>query len=180
MQMVDMNAGRRERQAPTGVPLAFGHATFTLPAELPADVFDPLLDPAFDLAGIIRDAMTKAKDPDGNDRAMQAVIVDVLFDRPSIPVDTINAIKACLRILFGDDQWPAFLRERPSVPDFVYLVRNLGRVYGVGLGEAFGLSGSSPSVGQSSKETSGGITGSTPEASGVPQEPSTDSSESDG
>jgi len=169
--IIDLDASRRESAHPDGIPVRLGGDDFLLPAELPVDVFDPFLDPNFDLTGIIRDAMDQAKMSEG--ASLESIIIDVLFERPTIPVQLVNAIFAAFAILFGDEQYARFKAHRPSLPDYGRLARGLFRAYGASLGEAFASPAPSALGGATQKPTSPASTSSTPDSSGADQEPAT-------
>ncbi|MGL5816649.1 MAG: hypothetical protein ACRCYR_03730 [Phycicoccus sp.] len=187
---IDLDAARRERRQPEGLPVTIGGQTFTLPAELPLDVFDPFLDETFDLAGLIREGIAKSKEvgDDGEPRGVEGAAVDVLFLRPDLPVDLIRRVYAAFEVLFGPEQYAAFNVARPSLLDYAALFRGLYRQYGVGLGEAYGSLGSSGDGGQTPKPTSPASTGSTSETPSAQPAPLSmaeemrllESSESDG
>src|SRR6478735_2126544 len=70
MFSIDLDAARRERQQPDGLPVILAGEEFTLPAELPLDVFDPFLSEDFDLAGLIRDGIERYKEV-GDERGIE-------------------------------------------------------------------------------------------------------------
>lgn len=183
MSLIDMNAARRERSAPESLPVAFGDSTFHLPAELPVDVFDPFLTDELGLSGLIEEGIALYKTPgdDGKEREISSVVVDVLFARPSLPLELIRAIYASFEILFGPEQYVTFKAQRPTLLDYAFLFKALYTAYGVSLGEAFASLAPSTSDGETPKQTSASTEESTPE---TPSEStpvnSTDSSVSDG
>ena len=167
--VIDMDASRRERQQPEGLPVINCGEEFLLPAELPLDVFDPFLTEEFDLAGLIRDCIERYKEV-GATRGVEGVVVDTLFLRPDLPLTVINAVFRAFEILFGGpEEYARFKSTRPSLPDYAALFKGLYRAYGVGLGEAFASLGSSGDGGETQKQTSNGSTESTSETpSGAP------------
>lgn len=165
-RILDLDAARREAEQPDGLPVVFKGHTFTLPAELPVDVFDPFLADDFDLAGLIRDAMKFTRDDEGKARPMYLIVTDTLFKRPTIPVDIAKAIFAAFEALFGEEQYAEFKTLRPSLPDYGRLTSGLFQMYGVSLGEAFASLDSSGTDGATPNQTSPDSTSSTPEASG--------------
>ena len=176
--VIDLDAARRESAFPDGINVPFRGETYTLPGELPADVFDPFLTPEFDLSGLL---VTLFKDDDAEKKELGDRVVGLLLDRPMLPAEIITAIYAALELLFGDEQWATFKAARPSIPDIARLVSGLFRLYGVSLGEAFASVGSVTNAGPTSKQTSPlGIPVSTPDASGDAPAPETGSSESAG
>lgn len=171
--LLDLDAARRESKYPDGFPLRKGGTTFVLPAELPLEVFDPLLSEELDLVGILKAALEE-KGGDA-DESLGEVIVDVLMSRPTLPRQVIAAIQDCLRVLFDAEtpgNFDAFAATRPSVNDYLRLVKGLLPLYGVSLGEAFGSPASSESDGATLKQTSPSTADSTPEVSGdAPEKP---------
>jgi hypothetical protein len=165
---LDAAAARRESAFPEGIPVKFGGNTFILPAELPAEALDPLLDLDIDMASIIASAarIQATATEEQQRQAGTQVMIDALLANPNLPVDAIRALRSALAVLFGEEQWIKFNESRPSVPDIVRLVRGLWRAYGTSLGEAFGWGGPSESDGETSKQTSNGSTGSTRARSG--------------
>ena len=159
---IDLDAARRERQMPIGIPVTLGGEDFLLPAELPLDVFDPFLTEEFDLAGLIRDAIERYKADE--DKGVEGVVVDILFLRPDLPLDIINRVFAAFEVLFGGpDEYARFKATRPSLVDYAQLFRGLYRGYGVGLGEAFASLAPSGPGGETPKQTSDASTASTSE-----------------
>jgi hypothetical protein len=164
--VLDLDAARRESAHPEGIVVRLGGEDFTLPAELPADVFDPFLTPEFDLSGLII-AVFKDKNDDGSESDLAERLVSLLFDRPSLPTEVIDAVYRALELLFGDEQWATFKAQRPSFKDLGRLVGGLFRLYGTSLGEAFASVSSVTTAGPTSKQTSPlGIPASTPDGSG--------------
>jgi len=165
---LDADAAKREAAHPEGIPVRHGGRTFLLPAELPADVLEPLLSVDLDLASVVASAADVARRAEGADeRAVgMEVVLDALLSRPTLPIDALRAARACLERLFGPEQWASWLETRPSLPAYGRLIRHLVRTYGVSLGEAFGSPAPSGAGGATSRPTSPPPTGSTPEASG--------------
>ncbi|WP_431959439.1 hypothetical protein [Actinacidiphila sp. bgisy160] len=173
--LIDLDAPRRESAHPDGIPVRFGGRSFTLPAELPLDTLTGLiLDPDLDLPGILSRLNRSTTATFGND------VVDTLLDRADLPHSVLKAFTRALESLFGVEAYAEFTRLRPSVPDYIRLIKALWSLYGVSLGEAARSLTSSTSGGATSKRTSRTTTpGSTFAASsGVPDSPA--SSESDG
>lgn len=174
MNLIDLDAeaARREITNPDGLPVRFRGEEYLIPAELPVDVFDPFLEPGFDLAGLIREAIAEAKEPGiAGEKGIDEVVIDLVFNRPDLPVKIINAVYSAYEILFGPEQYARFRQARPSLPDYMALTRGLFRVYGTSVGEAFASVDSSETSGLTQKPTLPASTGSTPEPSGAPQEP---------
>lgn len=177
-----MNAARRERSAPESLPVAFGDSTFHLPAELPVDVFDPFLAEEFNLSGLIQEGLelSRVTGPDGKKKEVSAIVVDLLFMRPSLPLELIRAVYKSFEILFGEEQYAAFKEQRPTALDYAFLFQALYTAYGVSLGEAYASLAPSTSDGETPKQTSESTEESTPETpSGSTPDSSTDSSVSD-
>jgi hypothetical protein len=171
--VIDLDAERREVQYPDGIPVKFGGDQFILPAELPAEALDPILSDELDLVGLLGDVIESA---DGD--AGVTEVVTALFRRPSLPRKFLAAVRETYAILLGE-QYEGFLKQRPSIGDYVRLTTGLTEVYGVELGKLFRSVGSSENAGATSNPTSPDTTGSTPDASGSDQD-SPDSSDSDG
>jgi hypothetical protein len=162
-------AARREGADPRGVPVTFDGREYLLPAEVPAQVLDPLLDGDLDLVGLIKVAYDASKDARATETdrdRMQEVIWETLAAKPDLPVTVIRAIRDSLALLFGAEQWEAFQASQPSLPDMGALVVGLVSEYGVGLGEALRSGNSSIPAGTTLSPTSSGSTGSTPVTSG--------------
>lgn len=165
--LIDLDAAKRETQYPDGIPVRLGGVEFTLPAELPAEILDPIVD--LDLPKLLKDVMESLpEDTEDADegRTMGEVVLDVLTNNPSLPRDIYDAIKGAFAALFGPEQYPEFEKQRPSINDYARLAQALMPLYGVGLGEALGSPDSSESGGETSKQTSPATTESTPAASG--------------
>lgn len=172
MQTLDLDAARREEEAPDGIIVTFKGEEFVVPAELPLDVFDPFFTDEFDIGGLLRAVL----DSD-DDRSGVEVAIELLIDRPKLPVQTWRVIQESLAALFGEEGWATFRSLRPSVQDTVRLVKGLFRMYGTTLGEAFASAESSVNGGPTPKQTSPSTTESTPDVSGASEEPSEGSSE---
>lgn len=161
---IDLDAAVREATYPDGIPVTKGGKTFTLPAELPEAVLDPLLSDDLDIAGVIADVLKDTRP--GEDRSIGDDVVAVLTARPNLPKDAVLAAKECFAVLFGD-QFEDFCAERPSINDYIRIARAALPLYGVSLGEAFGSPGPSEPAGETPKPTSPVSTpDSTPETSG--------------
>lgn len=177
--MIDLDAAKRESQYPDGINVRHGATDFVLPAELPADVLDPIL--LLDLPALLKKVLDTAEGKDaGDEDDLGQIVLDVLFDRPDLPADLLNAVRSVFAALFGPDQYPVFLSNRPSIPDYVRLIRGLLPLYGVSLGEALGSADSSESGGATSNPTSSSTTDSTPAPSGGGRKRRTGSSASGG
>jgi hypothetical protein len=164
--VIDLDAERREVQYPDGIPVKFGGEQFIFPAELPAEALDPVLSDDLGLVGLLGEVIESA---DGD--AGVAEVVAALFRRPSLPRKFLAALRETYAILLGD-QYEEFLRQRPSIGDYVRLTTGLIRVYGVELGKLFQSAASSESGSQTSSPTSPASTESTPDVSGfVPDNP---------
>lgn len=161
--LLDLDAARRERAHPEGIVVRNKGEEFVLPAELPADVFDPFLLGKIDVAGIVRTAL----EDDTEDADLGEIVVKVLFENPSLPQDVYAAIHESFGLLFGEEQWEAFRKTKPSFPDLGVLVKGLLKKYGTSLGEVFASPDSSESDGATPKETSESTPSSTPAKSGA-------------
>lgn len=149
--LLDLDAAIREQVDPDGIDMPFRGAVFHLPAELPLDVFDPFLDPEFDLVGLIRTFVEADKDEKAD---VAETVVDVLFERPNLPREVLDAFYGSLRLLFGAEQFEQFQAKRPGHKTYTIFIRLLLAKYGVGLGEAFASADSSENGGETSKPTS--------------------------
>ncbi|MEU2968955.1 hypothetical protein ABZ687_28760 [Streptomyces ardesiacus] len=172
--VIDLDAERREVQYPNGIPVRLSGEQFIFPAELPAEVLDPILSDELDLVGLLGDVIESAE----GDAGVKEV-VNALFRRPSLPRKFLAAVRQSYEILLGD-QYKDFLAARPSIGDYVRLTTGLSKVYGVELGKLFRSADSSENASETSSQTSpASTTDSTPEASGsAPDSP--DSSDSAG
>lgn len=173
--LIDLDAPRRESAHPDGIPVRFGGQSFTLPAELPLDTLTGLiLDPDLDLPGLLTRLSRSTEATFGKD------VVDALLDRADLPHTALKAFTNALESLFGVEEYAKFTRLRPSIPDYIRLIKALWSLYGVSLGEAARSLTSPESDGATSKRTSRITTpGSTFAAStAAPDSPA--SSESDG
>lgn len=176
---IDLDAKRRERAAkraarregahPEGIPITFDGKSYMLPAEIPAEVLDPLLEGDLDLVGLIKVAYDASRDAqrsaESRDR-MESMIWETLAAHPDLPVSVIRAVRDSLAVLFGAEQWQAFQASKPSLADIGALIVSLVSEYGVSLGEALRSSGSATNGGPTSSPTSAGSTESTPAGSG--------------
>lgn len=156
---IDLDAPAREGAFPEGIPIRRGGRDFILPAELPIDVFDPLLAEDFDLTGLIT-ALTSSQTANFGE-----AIVEVLTSRPDLPRTFIDTIYKSFELLFGAEQFAEFQKTRPGIPTYSYLVRGLFEVYGTTLGEAFASPEQSEDDGATQKPTSSASISSTSEAS---------------
>ncbi|MFH8466051.1 hypothetical protein [Streptomyces sp. NPDC017991] len=163
--VIDLDAAeRREVQYPHGIPVKYREEQFIYPAELPAKALDPLLSDTLDLVGLLRDVIEASENPTAS------VVIDLVFKRPNLPRQFVDAIYEVHRILLGKEEYQRFDDLGPSLPAYVRLTMGLIKVYGVDLGKLFGLGGSSESDGETSSPTSTDSTDSTPEESGDSQE----------
>lgn len=168
---IDLDAARRETEQPEGLPVRFKGEEFILPAELPVDVFDPILSDDFDLVGLVRDGMSRYKaaktveEGGGAKVSIATIVTDTLFDRPTLPVEIVKTIFAVFEALFGSEEYARFKQTRPSLNDYQRLTTALFKAYGTSLGEAFASPDSSGSDGATQKETSEITASSTPEGS---------------
>ncbi|WP_406153246.1 hypothetical protein OG217_05855 [Streptomyces sp. NBC_01023] len=163
--VIDLDAAeRREVQYPHGIPVKYREEQFIYPAELPAKALDPLLSDTLDLVGLLRDVIEASENPTAS------VVIDLVFKRPHLPRQFVDAIYEVHRILLGKEEYQRFEDLGPSLPAYVRLSMGLIKVYGVDLGKLFGLGGSSESDGETSSPTSTDSTDSTPEESGDSQE----------
>lgn len=163
--VIDLDAAeRREVQYPHGIPIKYREEQFIYPAELPAKALDPLLADELDLVGLLRDVIEASENPTAS------VVIDLVFKRPQLPRQFVDAIYEMHRILLGKEEYQRFEELGPSLPAYVRLTTALIKVYGVDLGKPFGLGSSSESDGETSSPTSASTTGLTPEESGDSQE----------
>lgn len=173
MYQVDLDAARREAEVPDSLDVTFGKQLYHLPAELPLDVLQPLVDDEeFDLVGLLRRVLASESLSDG--------LVDALAEDPALATSTIGLIRRVFEALFGVEQFAQFLAGRPSISDYLRLVGGLSRAYGVSLGEASRSLVTSARAGATSKATSESTPMSISETSGVDQAPAPASSVSDG
>jgi hypothetical protein len=154
---LDFLAGRREATEPDGIPVKFRGQTFLLPAELPVDVLDPLLDDEHGVFDMFRDVLQA--------RSVAGGLVDALI-APGNLLRVRGAVEAVFERLFGVDEYAQFKNLRPSFADYMRIVEGLRRLYGVSLGEAYESLTSSAAGGATPNPTSADSTGSTPEPSG--------------
>lgn len=170
---INLDAAERETAYPDGIPVTRKGITFMLPSELPLDVFDPLLDPKLDLTGLIKRALESQTED------TTEAVLEVIFSRDALVLELRDAFYACIKVLFGEEQYEEWAATRPGLRTYGNLIRGLLREYGVGLGEAFKSPTSSGDAGPTSKETSPDTSpATTPDSSDVAPEPATDSSES--
>lgn len=171
---IDISAERREVQFPNGIAVKIRDDWDVLfPAELPADALDPLLSDELNLMGLLAEVMN------GSGEFGAGEIVDLLFRHADLPRQFVTAVKRIYAELLGPEEFEDFTAHKPSVSEYIRLTKALATVYGVDLGKAFGLGGSSESDSQTSSPTSADSTESTPAASGSAQD-SPASSDSDG
>ncbi|WP_413100918.1 hypothetical protein [Streptomyces sp. Inha503] len=165
--VIDLDAAeRREVQYPHGIPVLFHGEQFIYPAELPAKTLDPLLADELDLVGLLRDVIDASENPTAS------VVIDLIFKRPHLPRQFVEAIYEVHRILLGTEEYKRFENLNPSLPAYIRLTLGLIKVYGVDLGKSFGLGDSSESDGETSSPTSADSTDSTPVESGdAPESP---------
>lgn len=158
---IDLDAARREAGSPDGIPLTLRDEEFLLPAELPEACLDPLLDERLGLF----EAIKQAVENDQGGGSVGADVVNLLTARPDLPREVLSAIRGVFALLFGPDEFSRFQSLRPSLPDYLRMIKALTSLYGVSLGEAWRSLASSESDGATSKPTSSSTTTSTPEAS---------------
>lgn len=151
---LDLDAARREVQHPDGYLVRFGGADLRLPAELPLDVFEPLLAPELDLLGAVSTILETAEESGDT-----GAIVGVLLTRPNLPAGLLAAVKDGVARLLGEEQAAVFAAARPSLQDYRRFITGVLRLYGVSLGEWLAPPETSETGGATSKETSGGTTG---------------------
>jgi hypothetical protein len=172
---IDLNAlraaERREVQFPDGITVHLNNHAFRFPAELPAAALDPLLSDKLDLLGLLADLARSQSGGTTWD------MVEMLFKRPALPKNFLDAVYATYENLLGAEEYERFESVQPSVADYFRLTKALSRLYGVQLGKLFGLGSSSESDSETSSPTSADTTVSTPEESGS-SHPSQDSSAS--
>lgn len=171
MKTLDLDAELREIAMPDGIRVPYRGEVFILPAELPLDVINPLLDEDLDLAGIIKQVFSARGD--GVD-----AMFDVLLARPDLPKSALKAFHGVWGALFGE-QYAAFLAKKPGHKTYATLFRLLVKEYAVSLGEASASLASSESDAAPSKPTSSGTTSSTPAASDASPESAPGTSASD-
>lgn len=163
---LDLDAAEREIAYPDGINLRLGGHTYTLPAELPLDVLDPLIAEDFDLAGLIVELTSIGGDDLGES------VVNLLTKRPDLPRQFKETIHGCLRLLMGGEAFDAFLATRPSLQKYGRLIRGVLGLYGTTLGEATASLTTSGTGGATSNQTSDASTESMPEPSSAGPEPS--------
>ncbi|MFB8235530.1 hypothetical protein ACFC58_03170 [Kitasatospora purpeofusca] len=183
MPGIDLDAARKRRLAAAAdaaraaqaeytvgeEPVVLGGTTVaTLPAELPLEVWQPLVGIPY-LPLLLR-KLVEAAQSQGEEQAEAAgLVVDVLGSEPGLPSDLIAAAGEMGRRLLGEDGFHRLMAQRPSHSDILELVRYAWTKYlggGAGLGELIGPSASPSNAGPTSKPTSSASTTSTPEASG--------------
>lgn len=151
--VIDLRAGRREatRRPPR---VAIGGEIFELPLELPASVLDPLFDGELDgIIAVLVDLVSSA-DVTNPSKTDLAPLFERIRSNPLVIKEALGAARSVFRNLIGPDDWPRWEQTRPGITDYISLARVAWQRYGVGLGEALGLSSSSGGDGQTSKQTS--------------------------
>ncbi len=162
--LIDLDAAKREAAYPDGIPVTLGGQTFTLPAELPTDVLTPIV--TLNLPDLLKKVLDERDKGGASDEdSLGELILDILFDRPDLPADLLQAVFDVAAALFGD-QYADFTAKRPSINDYMRLASALMPLYGVSLGEALGSPDSSESGGETSSPTSNSTTASTPAGPG--------------
>ncbi|MBG7704914.1 hypothetical protein HCJ76_44335 [Streptomyces sp. MC1] len=162
---IDISAERREVQFPNGIAVKIRDDWDALfPAELPADALDPLLSDELNLMGLLAEVMNSSGEFGTGE------IIDLLFRHSDLPRQFVAAVKRIYAELLGPEQFEDFAAHKPSVPEYIRLTKALATVYGVDLGKAFGLGGSSESDSGTSSLTSADSTESTPAVSGSAQD----------
>ncbi len=162
--VIDLSAeaAKREVRFPDGIIVKLGDDTFTLPAELPVVALDPLFDVDVDLASVLAQAVKLANSGSDESNVGLEVVADILLSNPNLPKDVWMALRRSLAVLFGEEQWARFDSLALTLPTYIALIKNVVRMYGTTLGEAFGSA--SPSVdngGEMSSGTAGSSTKST-------------------
>ncbi|WP_327074440.1 hypothetical protein OG196_31870 [Kitasatospora purpeofusca] len=183
MPGIDLDAARKRRLAAAAEkaraaqaeftvgeePVVLGGTTVaTLPAELPLEVWQPLIGIPY-LPLLLRNLVEAAQSNGEQQAEAASLIVDVLASEPGLPADLIAAAGEMGRRLLGEDGYGRLMAERPSHADVLELVRYAWSKYmggGAGLGELIGPSASPSNAGTTSNPTSSASTTSTPEASG--------------
>lgn len=147
----DLDAGRREA-ADEPIAVVLNRREWVLPPQLPASVLDPLIDGELDdLLALFIEVYGDGK-PE-TDLDVNKVLA-VIGRNPRLLSATLRALRRAFEQLLGEEQWQQWLAMRPSLPDYFRLGRAAFAEYGVGLGEALGLSSSSETDGRTSKQTS--------------------------
>lgn len=168
-----MDDARAARAGATGedFPLRFRRRQICmLPAELPLDALEPLLNVQVDLPLILRTALDAVKAGEDGTKAFLAVldmVVDLVVMNKDLPAELLAAVKAVGRRVMGDDGYEAFVQARPSINDVIALIKGLGGKWGVGLGESSPSSTGSPSSTTSTPTSAATSTDSTSTESGV-------------
>ncbi|MEU9925161.1 hypothetical protein AB0H51_28400 [Streptomyces griseoluteus] len=162
---IDISAERREVQFPNGIAVKIRDDWDALfPAELPADALDPLLSEELNLMGLLGEVVSSSGEFGTGE------VIDLLFRHADLPRQFIAAVKSIYAELLGPEEFEDFAAHKPSVSEYIRLTKALATVYGVDLGKAFGLGGSSESGSATSSQTSADSTESTHEASGSDQD----------
>ncbi len=156
-------------------PLTYRQQTFLLPAELPGAALAPFLSTELALIDLITDVMDADKntttDPETGlqvEESLTDLVIRVLKSRPSLPVELLDAAKAALAELLGDNA-DAFFALKPSINAYWLIATQITGLYGFGVADFFESPASSPAEtdgGESLKATSSESTASTPAASG--------------
>lgn len=170
--VIDLSAeaAKREVRFPDGIIVKFGEDSFTLPAELPVVALDPLFEINVDLAAVFAQALRIANSGEENASVGIDAIFQILADAPNLPKDIWGALRKALSVLFGEEQWSRFDSLALTFPTYITLVKNLVKMYGATLGEAFGsVQPSADNVGGTSSGTSSSSTKSTRAVSGKPR-----------
>lgn len=137
-----------------------------LPAEFPLTVLEPLTAVNVDIAYVIRAASQVTAGKGDQRQAGLQLLIDVMAANPHLPVEIIDAVKEMGRRLLSEDGYTALVAQRPTWLDIRDLVKGVLGWYGMSLGEASPASASSPTDGETSRQTSSGSTDSMPAARG--------------
>lgn len=152
-RVINLDAARREAgDEPEPIVLILGGMEYELPPELPAAVFDPIIEGELDaLLVVLVEVYGEGDERAGLDLGR---IVEVLRASPQVLSGTLRTLRGAYAGVLGPQQWQTWLGARPSVGDYLRFGKAALAEYGVGLGEAWGFSPSSANGGTTSKRTS--------------------------
>lgn len=170
MSTFDLDAILAETEDRT---LIYKQIQFVLPGELPGACIAPFLDPSLGLAELVAEIIAASDDEKPGtdaDAGWMDALIDAVKNKPTLPVEILNAAKVALSELLGEKA-EEFYALKPSVNAYAAIAGRLIPEYGVGLADFFFSAESSPSGGTESKPTSSTTTDSTHEGSG--DEPAT-------
>lgn len=173
----EAEAAGREARGET-YPLDFGTTQVELGAEFPITALEPLLGLDEEIGLVIKQAVTLAtvRDDDEQQREGVQLMVDLLVMTPNLPRKLLGIAREVGDNLLGAEAMGALLASGPSAPDVASLVGAIWSWYAEALGEAFESIASSPSDGETLKQTSPGSTpDSTPAAPSSPPDTPTSS-----